>query len=949
MEGALSVLSWQIKGRNKRYFKIQSFMNRFLFVILLCLSLFVRGQTGTGTISGVFIDSATTQPLYLATVTLYSVADTAVITYRLTNESGGFKMGGIPKNQPFYLLATFTGYRVFRKEIKLTSGELDIGRIRLQRDTTLLENALVAAERPPVIIRNDTIEFNAAAFKTFPDALVEDLLKKLPGVEVDSKGNITFQGRPVTQIKVDGRDFFGNNPKVASRNLPANIIERVQVTDDMDDKMTHPNAPEWEIGKVINLKLKKEVRGGLFGKVYAGGGTDDKYQAGGILNTFRDTLQASLIGYANNLSQPAAFSADDMLSLAGFQRSGFNNMNLDFGGSVTSIDNTSFGGNGTGIQTSNAVGANINEQFGAQSTANLQYFYNHTDNQISQMVDTKQWYSDTVLHSISNSSQENGSNANQLTAKLTEQFSPVSKLVFTPLFSTTANPSGSLSTTGSSTQYSQSLNNSTDINRISDNHAFYKHELLYTNLRLKKQGRTFTISNSLIIGSEKNNQYTNAQSDYLISDTAYLNQLRQTNSPEINGSLSVSYVEPLTKRTDATFVTSLNYFRNEQSINTFNPDPSNGKYVLPVDTLSSRLTQTGIKSMTRIGIDHLFGKSLSFSPGILLQTIDIDNNVNPGHIHQDYQWVLPYLSLTWNRMLRFSYTSQLKEPPVNDLITTVNNTNPLYQTLGNPFLTPTLSHLFNLSFNKYVPHTLTQISARIYATINQNYIASATSVTDSGVQITRPFNTNDSWKLGSTIGFGKQYKSNQNWQFSFRISVDGNWRRDLVLVNGNESRQDVYTVSPRATLNFNWKDIVVLDELYNLSYVKSNYELNYFQNISYAIQTLSSYLHIVPSPNYYFETSLIYQYNPENGSSLRKSNILWNGSINYKFLPHRQATLKLSIYDALNQNNGLQTLVSQNFIESIQTTTISRYYMLIFIYDVRKFSKAKPYRGIFNF
>jgi hypothetical protein len=812
-----------------------------------------------------------------------------------------------------------------------------------------LESVLVSAEMPPVVIRKDTIEFNVAAFKTFPDALVEDLLKKLPGVEVDHNGNITFQGRRVTQIKVDGTDFFGSNPKVASRNLPANIIEKAQVTDDYDDKMTHPNAPEWEIGKVINLKLKKEIKGGIFGKIYAGEGTDDRYEMGGILNTFRDTLQASVIGYANNLSQPAAFSAEDMRSLAGFQRSGFNNMNIDQGGSVASIDNTNFGGNGTGIQSSNGIGTNINEQFGPRTTANLQYFYSHTDNQIDQLTDTRQWYSETVLHTQSGISQNQAANTSQFTGKLTERLSSVAKLTFTPLLSISSNPVGSQSATASSTQYNPSLNSSNDNNRISDHHIFYRHELLFRDFKLKKAGRTLTVANTLFVENQKTDQYTYAQSAYYNADTSVLDQLRETKKPNIKGAISASYVEPLGRNTDFSFVTTVDYFRNQANIGTFNPDSSTGKYQIPIDSLSSKLVQNGIKSMTRLAVEQQIGKSFLLSPGILWQSIDIDNNTEPGHIHQDYRWILPYLSLTWKRMLRFSYTSQLTEPPVYDLITTVNNTNPLSRTIGDPSLKPTLSHLFNLSFNRYIANHSEQLSASIYATINENAIAAATSVSDNGVQITTPFNTSQSWTVGSSLGFRQQYKFSGNRQLSFHVSAIGNWTRDIVRINSIESPQDIININPQVIASFNWKDIFILDERYNISFNTSSYGNIVFQNIHYTIQRMSTYLHVVPSASFFLEASLVYQYNPENGLALRKTNVLWNGSINYKFVKNRQATLKLSFFDLLNQNNGLQTLVSQNYIESIQTKNLGHYYMLTFLYDVRKFGKAKPYRGIFNF
>jgi len=300
-----------------------------------------------GTLKGKITDSSTAKPLGLATVTVFKAADTAIITYRLSTPDGEFKVPGIPFDVNCRVVISYSGYSVYRKEFIITSSQstLDIGAIALPPDSKTLDEVLVIAERPPVVIKKDTIEFNASAFKTLPNALVEDLLKKLPGVMVDKEGNIVVNGKPVNRILVDGKTFFGDDPKMATRNLPANVIDKVQVTDDKEELMRNGDDNLNNVGKVINITLKKGVKKGWFGKIYAGGGTNDLYEAGAIANIFRDTLQLSVLGYMNNINR-TGFSYSELMSAGGFDRIRSNSAS-----NSTSVWNNN-GGNGISICSS---------------------------------------------------------------------------------------------------------------------------------------------------------------------------------------------------------------------------------------------------------------------------------------------------------------------------------------------------------------------------------------------------------------------------------------------------------------------------------------------------------------------------------------------------------------------------------------------------------------------
>lgn len=245
-------------------------MNKVIINIIFLSLLFTKGFS-QGALKGRIIDRISQKPLIFATITILKTADTTLVTYRLSDPDGNFKILGLPLHTSLYALISFTGFDAYRKEFTLVGNSpLNLDTIFLQPSSKSLDSVLVIAERPPVRVYKDTIEFNASSFRTLPTALVEDLLRKLPGVEVARNGDILVNGKPVNRILVDGKFFFGNDPKMATRNLPANIIDKVQVTEDREQRDRSITGNKNEIGNVINLTLKKGIKKGWFGKSYGG-------------------------------------------------------------------------------------------------------------------------------------------------------------------------------------------------------------------------------------------------------------------------------------------------------------------------------------------------------------------------------------------------------------------------------------------------------------------------------------------------------------------------------------------------------------------------------------------------------------------------------------------------------------------------------------------------------
>ncbi|MBC7720967.1 MAG: carboxypeptidase regulatory-like domain-containing protein, partial [Pedobacter sp.] len=397
--------------------------------LLIALFLYVFTVAQSGTISGKITDTSFKKTMPLATVTVFKAADTSIVTYRLSNEKGEFKITNLPLDLPLRFMVSFSGYEAYRKDFTLsaTKNTLVFDSVTLKSTFKQLDEVMVISERPPVIIKQDTIEFNASAFKTLPNALVEDLLKKLPGVQVDADGNITVNGKAVNRILVDGKTFFGEDPKMASKNLPANIIDKVQVVDDKEQMQRNGDDNMNNVGKVVNITLKKGVKKGWFGKVYAGGGTENVYEAGGIANVFRDTLQVSILGYANNLNRPG-FGYSDLTQAGGFQRnssltgsSSTNTSNSSSGGSSITINGVNFGGTrGGGVATSKGAGFNLNHAPSAKQSFFAQYFYGNVLVDRLKTTETSQYNADTIIknNTILNSDIINNSHNIGIGAKL---------------------------------------------------------------------------------------------------------------------------------------------------------------------------------------------------------------------------------------------------------------------------------------------------------------------------------------------------------------------------------------------------------------------------------------------------------------------------------------------------------------------------------------------------
>jgi hypothetical protein len=906
---------------------------------VLSLQSFAQGQ---GSITGKLVDSITKQPLSLATITLFNAGDTSILTYRMSTPTGDFRVPALPAGKPLRVIISFSGFSIYRNEFTLASGEQkNFGTIGLAPDARSLEEVLVTAERPPVIFRKDTIEFNSAAFSTLPTALVEDLLKKLPGVAIDAEGNIKVNERKVNRLLVDGKDFFGSDPRMATRNLPANIIDKVQVMDDKDEAELNPDKPPTDLGQVINLKLKKSIKKGWFGKAYAGAGTTERYEAGAIVNLFRDTFQVSLIGFSNNLDR-SGFRLDDIQALAGFNRSGIDNYTVNERG--LSVNGISFGGQGEGISKSSGTGFNLNNVLKNGLTLNTQYFFGRAVNGIMELANQQQFLGDSIINIRSRRDEVRATNTHRIGLGLRGALSKTSRLEFRPDLVLTDPRYVRNVETFTTHNFRGLLNESDNYVDQDDDGINYNHSLLYFKSFNSRKGRTFNVSNYVNYGRAESNVINNAVNIFYDAnppEDSVLDQLRHRNISNLSTSLSANWDEPLGKKFRLRINYSLNVSRNVDDLGTFNKS-SNDKYEEYNIALSNEVRRTTWRNSLTPTINYNH-KDVNISTYLNLLSFDIENNIGKGisSFEQHYKYVLPGASVRW-RSLSLNFGTGASPPGLTDIQPVPDNTNPLFITYGNPELNPTINGNLGLSFVKPMPAKFAYFSTSISYGWRRNAVVRIRTIKPDGVQESRPINVDGMYNFGHSITYRRQHKfGNNKFNFFYGLNFITSLARTYLFVNQRDAYMKNLGLTPSLNGGFNWRDILEASINYSYRRGRTFYETQDFKDLDINTAALSGEFIVRWPKHFVFETQIDQRYNSQAPAGIQKTATLWNAAVNYLFLQDERGQLKFSVYDILKRNNNISRIVAENYITDRQINMLTQYFLLTFTYNIRDFKGAK--------
>ena len=924
----------------------------FLSGLIIANSMFAQ----TGVISGKLKDSASAKPLAFATVTVFKAKDTAIVTYRLSNPDGEFRVSGLPLDLPLRAVISFSGYQAYRKEFVLTASKnsLLLDSIKMATTSQTLDEVIVVAERPPVSMKHDTIEFNATAFKTLPNALVEDLLKKLPGVQVDADGNITVNGKPVNRMLVDGKTFFGNDPKMATRNLPANIIDKVQVTDDKEELLRNGDDNINNVGKVVNITLKKGVKKGWFGKVYAGGGSDQRFEGGGIANIFRDTLQLSLLGYTNNLNKPG-FGLTDLTQAGGLDRSNSNlnsrsmSVNNNGAGSSISINGINFGGTqGTGgIATSKGLGFNLNHAPNEKQSLFAQYFYGNVLVDRRNETDSKQYNNDTIINNKTILTGGVVTNAHNM--GIGGKFKPdsVTTIQVSANYTIGLQDEDRFSIINSSHNILGPLSFGNINQNNQSNTFYYRHAFTLTRLSKTKKGRRFTIFHNLDVNNRFNDFITDSRTSYLYP-TGYdslLKQLRQEGVPRTDAIAAFNYSEPLTKVITLRVGGRYEYSKLDNGITTFNPNSTGGKFDVVNNLLSSDFNRESNRFYINTGLEFR-KKDLTITPSVRFLTQAVTNDLlslgNP--IKQNSNNLLPGLGVTY-KQFNFNYNKDITLPQYTYLIPVANNSNPYLISKGNANLFP--SERQNLSVNYYFnnPKKNLNISLNANGGFISNDVIQSITVDQKGIQTNMPVNANGTSSFGINYNVNRQYKSNPKFIYAWNFGAWYGFDRSKLLFNGEESWQQTFNLQQWGGVNLNFNDKFEWNTSGSVGYNFTDYSSSSFKQLKVNSHNIYTEMIVRAPKHVIWESSVTYSDQGNAVAGGPSQFYRWNAAINFTMLRDEKGVLRISMFDILNSGLSVNTYATRNIITTGRTNVLSRYLLATFTYNIRTVGGQKKKLG----
>jgi len=911
-------------------------MRNFVFSLLsLMLSISAVAQSNID-LSGQVI-GAEEDLLMSATVVLLSAEDSTLVSFSLTDAEGRFVIKDLSYGD-YVMQVTYLGYQQYSNPL-IVDGDLepDMGDIKLLQANTSLEQVEIKEEHVPIVVKKDTLEYNAAAFQTQPNEVVEDLLRKLPGVEVDNDGTITAQGEEVQSVTVDGKKFFGDDPTIATKNLPADAIDKVQIFDKKSDMAEFSGMDDGVREKTINLELKEDRRKGQFGNVEAGYGTDDRYRGRLSLNRFSTNTQISAIGNFNNVNEQG-FSSSDYVSF--MQGMGFRNR----GGNGLSFSD----GLSNGFVTTNAGGLNINHDFSSKVEMSVSYFLNGISNDLSSIVTRENFGEGRSYFDNAISSEDKQSTNHRIYTEVEIELdsSQDIKLRANAVINNgnshyegmTERLDNNKTIQNGSTQLYNSDGSSFDLSgRLN-----YRKKFGTTKKRILSLQASLNNSTSDTDGvlNSVNTFFDNSQMTHLISNIA---QLQMQADNDNNYSIEASYVEPLKSNT----FLELKYIRqdyNSELEREVLDDIMGGTF--PNDDLSNHYQRDYFYDRGAL-IWHLNADKSSLSVEgavqnsvlkgyIISENIQIENNI--------FRF-LPRVNLRHelgqSQNIRLRYSTSVNEPSMTQLQPVPDNSDPINVYVGNPNLVPEYNHTLRLNYMNYDQFSFRSFFAFINARYTKNNITNQTMIDDDFKQITQPVNVDHDFTVSGNLNFSTPFKFlRTRLHLGSRLS----YQNSILFINALENNRDRYTSRVNARIE-NRKKTIVDWEIggtysYNVTlFSKSDRDQNFsnkslFADISYNIKKSMS-----------ISTSLNVDFYSEEQFGEAMTVPIWKASLSKYFLTDQKLEVRLSVFDILDQNIGISRTNGLNFIENSEIQSLGHYMMCSVIYAIRNGGSSDGIKG----
>ncbi|MEN7551611.1 TonB-dependent receptor [Rapidithrix thailandica] len=937
-----------------KYRHILPLYQHWLTLLLLGISLQLSAQSSKPALNGRLVDATSQEPLVGASV-LLKVENDSLFAAVTTDQEGVFVFSKVP-DTPFTLQVSYIGYETYQKVFQSVS-KPQLGNIPMKEDTKILDEVKVEGKVPVGEVKGDTVVYNANAFKTRPDADAENLIGKMPGIVIDG-GTVKANGEDVKQVLVDGKPFFGNDPNIALKNLPAEVIDKIEVFDKKSEQAQFTGFDDGETSKTINIVTRVDKRNGQFGKIYAGGGLDEKYMAGGNLNFFNGKQRISVIGMTNNVNQQN-FSTQDLLGVVGSggsRRFGGGRGGGRRGGGMGASTNDFLVGSQNGITTTDAFGINFQDEWGKKIEINANYFYNRSANTSKEVLSREYLFSGDSSQYYQEESFGNSNNFNhRFNLRMDYKISDQTSVLLRPSLNFQSNNAEGEFTGLNRLQDGQLLSQA--LNRSSSEMSGYNiSNLLLLRHKFAKRGRTFSVRLNTTWDNKDGESQLWSLNQNLKTDVAdTVNQLTDSRSNSFSYNTNVSYTEPIGKTGSLQVEYSFGNNNSSSDKRAYQFEAISEGYTLLDSTLSNVFENDYFTQRAGLGYRIRTGK-LMFMANVSYQHASLENEKTlPDAFGMDrsYTNLLPRMMLRVRfdkqSHLRLMYRTRTSQPSISQLQDVVNNANPLQLSLGNPALDQSYAHTLSLSFRKINPEKSTSLIAMVHTTLTNDYIGNKTTFVQqdtvingqsllAGGQYSQPVNLNGSWNVRSFFAYGfylKPIKSNLNMNTSVSFSNSPN-----IL---NEELNETFTTNLSQGLvlssNINEKVDFTLSTTANYNIVRNS--LQESLNNNYYMQKTGLKFYWNFWKTLFFDNNLNHQFYSGLSEDMNQSYFLWNMSAGFKFTKNNRAEVKLTVFDLLDQNQNIQRNVTNAYIEDSRTEILQQYYMLTFTYNLRNFGNSK--------
>jgi hypothetical protein len=900
---------------------------------LLLVSLFLFTSLSTfaqHSIQAMVFDSKNDLPIEMGAVRILHYPDSAFVQGVETNSKGYFIINKV-KPGNYILVVSMVGYVNYRQKLTMLQNDLILKNIHLKENAHMLGEVEVTGNSAQLVVKGDTTEFNATAFKTAQNAVVEDLLKRMPGVEVGTDGKITVNGQAITKIRVNGKKFFDDDIEMATKNIPAEVIDKVQVYDQKSDMAQLTGFEDNDTEHIINLTFKPNRRKGTFGNVMAGAGFDAngdvRYDSNMFLNMMDGDNQSTITAGGNN----------DNTTRSSRGRGAF--------------------ANNSGLTSMQNIGYNDNSIVNPTLKAGGYASFNHTLNETTNTSNKQSYLIDSTYINKSQSASTSENYSANMRAEVEWKPDTLNTFLFQPninynqSFSNSTNTYTNLTDTAR-TSWGNTINsgNGTSVNGslgVMYNHKFNS-----------KRGRTFTANLQTSVSQNDNGSY-NYSKNIVPHDSTIVDQHTTNHATSNNISLRMSYVEPLWNiRNLLQTVVSVSNSNSMSDKNQYNKNPLTGLYDEKDSVYSNNFTNRFYSETLEFDyryVDKTFNAMLGVKgePSQTYSDTQYNNGINSDVSNNVFNFA-PNARLQYNfgkkKFLRIDYRGQTDQPSISQLQPVKNNSNPMYMTIGNPALNPDFNHSLRLMFSTFNDSTFASINAFLNAQLTRNALVSNSIFDATGRQYSQTVNSlNDPYNINGNVMLNvpliqKRLHFNTNTSFGLNQlygytsrGLNSNAFNSDSLPLGNLSSTHRYNAGEMLSLTFT-NDLLEIGLRGSLKYS------NTLNNLSPTVAITKDWTgggNVILHLPYNFGISSDINYTTQQGYSAAAQNqLIWNASLD-KTIFNSVGVVALKVMDILHQQKNIIQTIGSNYIQYNTYNTLPTYFLLSFTYKINKFKGAK--------